>query len=40
MYRKLAVSTLFALMLGSMIAPAALASVPKVMVLEDFGTTW
>ena len=29
-----------ALILGALLVPAALASVPKVIVCEEFGATW
>ncbi len=28
------------LVLGTLVAPAVLAGVPKVAVIEDFGATW
>jgi hypothetical protein len=40
MQRKLAALIGILLMLGALVVPAALASVPKVMIIEEFGATW
>lgn len=40
MLRKYAALIGILLMLGAMVVPAALASVPKVMVMEEYGATW
>ena len=40
MQRKLAALIGVLLMLGALVVPAALASVPKVMIIEEFGATW
>ena len=40
MFRKLAALGGIILMLGAVFAPVVMASVPKVMVIEEFGATW
>ncbi len=40
MRRNLAALIGSLLMLGALIVPAALASVPKVMIIEEYGATW
>ncbi len=40
MQRKLAALIGIVLMLGAIVVPAALASVPKVLTLEEYGATW
>ncbi len=40
MQRKFAALIGILLMLGALVVPAALASVPKVMTIEEFGATW
>jgi hypothetical protein len=40
MQRKFAALIGILLMLGAVVVPAALASVPKVMIIEEFGATW
>jgi hypothetical protein len=40
MQRKFAALIGILLMLGALVVPAALASVPKVMIIEEFGATW
>jgi hypothetical protein len=40
MLRKLAVLGGIMLLLGAVFAPAVMASVPKVAIIEEFGATW
>jgi hypothetical protein len=40
MQRKSAALIGILLMLGALVVPAALASVPKVMIIEEYGATW
>jgi hypothetical protein len=40
MLRKYAALIGILLMFGAIVVPAALASVPKVMVMEEYGATW
>ena len=40
MQRKLAALIGILLMLGAVVVPAALASVPKVLMMEEYGATW
>ncbi len=40
MQRKLAALIGILLMLGAIAAPAVLAGVPKIAVIEEYGATW
>lgn len=40
MLKKLAILCAAVLFAGTLVVPAALGSVPKVIVIEEYGATW
>ena len=40
MFRKLAIMGAAILFVGALLAPAVWGSVPKIIVVEEFGATW
>ena len=40
MFKRIAAAAGIAFVLGALLVPAAIGSVPKVVVVEEFGATW